>query len=99
MKQLWQSRRGPPVFRVGRCSPSPCHFQERLALLKVFQNRSVDVTRAEHIHSDAAVPQVVGPSPRKGTYRGFRGAIHAHRGKALDVGDRSIKDDGVSVLH
>ena len=27
------------------------HLQERLALLKVFQNRSVDVTRAEHIYA------------------------------------------------
>src|SRR4029077_11483490 len=23
MKQLWRPRRGPPIFRVGRCSPSP----------------------------------------------------------------------------
>jgi hypothetical protein len=38
------------------------------------------VSRAEHIHTDAAVPQVVGPSPRKGTNRSFGGTVNSSKG-------------------
>src|SRR5260370_10803801 len=73
-------------------------FCERLALLKAFHDRSIDVTGAEHIHSDTTAPQIIRPCPRKRTNGRLRRAVHTHGGKNFYVPKRSTEDDLPPVL-
>src|ERR1700747_2076672 len=75
------------------------HYCEGSALLETFHDRSIDVARAEDVHADATVSQVIRPGPSKGTNRRLGGAVHTHGGKTLDIGNRSIQDDCPTVLH
>src|SRR6266849_5119794 len=73
------------------------HLCERFALLQAFHYRSVDVTGAEHIHSDTTAPQIICPGPSKRTNGGLRSAVHTHGGKAFDIGNRSSQDDRPAI--
>src|SRR5260370_41660364 len=75
------------------------HLCERFALLEAFHDRSVDMARAEDVHADTTVPQIICPGPGEGANGRLRSAVHAHGGKTFDIGNRSSQDDRPPGLH
>src|SRR4029077_13402236 len=70
-----------------------------ITLLPPFENRGVDVTRADCVHANAPPAELIGPGSCEGPDGRFGRAVNADAWESLSRGYRGSQYDASSIIH